>query len=292
MLQSMTGFGRGESVNETYRVVVEIKSVNNRFKDFRFKMGSVFSSAEMELKELITRKLKRGSFEISVNYKKISAQDMSFRLDNNKIAGFISQISAIEKDCDRTIDFRATDFLRAEFQEEIDHDDVFNQVYPVMKEAFNKALESIEKVRLSEGEKIKTTLMGYVKEYEEEFQQIKSLKSEYRKGVENNLTEKLNQYKEKIDIDKQRMLQEVIYYLEKLDIDEEIDRIIFHLSSMMKLLSSNSSEVGRKIDFLLQELNRETNTIGSKSGSKSISNHVVNMKSFLEKVREQGLNLQ
>ena len=136
MLQSMTGFGRGESISDSYRVVVEIKSVNNRFKDFRFKMGSVFSSAEMELKELITSRMKRGSFEISVNYKKVSVQDMSFRLDKNKIAGFISQISDIEKDCDRTIDFRATDFLRGEFQEEIDHDDVFNQVYPVLKDAF------------------------------------------------------------------------------------------------------------------------------------------------------------
>ena len=292
MLQSMTGFGRGESSSDNFRVVVEIKSVNNRFKDFRFKMGSVFSSVEMELKEAISQKMIRGSFEISINYKKVATQETTFRLDREKISSFIQQISVIEKDCNREINFKAVDFLRGEFQEETDNDDLFNELYPVMKEAFGVALNGIELARIAEGEKIKNALMGYVGSYQNEFKHVTNLKEDYRNGIETSLYDKINQYESKIDVDKQRLLQEVIYYLEKLDINDEIDRINFHMNSLENLLEATSGEVGRKLDFLLQELNRETNTIGSKSGSKVISNHVVNMKSFLEKVREQGLNLQ
>lgn len=292
MLQSMTGFGRGEAQTEDYKITVEIKSVNNRFNDFRFKMSSLFNPLEMAFKNAIATKLKRGSFDIIVNYRKLKTANHSFSLDITKISEFISQIKNLEKSNECEIEYKATDFLRTEFQAEVDNDDLFSQMEDVVEEAFQNALVKILEVREIEGEKIKIALLGYLNHYETEFKNISSNKEMYRENIESSLLEKIKQYDNNLNIDNQRLLQEVIYYLEKLDINEEIDRINFHLNSLRTLLNANSPEVGRKLDFLLQELNRETNTIGSKSGSKEISNSVVNMKSYLEKIREQGLNLQ
>jgi len=292
MLQSMTGFGRGEAHSDNFRITVEIKSVNNRFRDFRFKMSSLFNPLEMGFKNTIATELKRGSFEVSINYKKTKITEHSFSLDAEKISQFITQIKLLSKSNECDIDFKATDFLRTEFQEEVDSDEMFQEMEPIVNDAFQKAVKSILEVRQLEGEKIKIALLDYVNSYENEFKSVVENKELYRNSIELSLTEKVKQYDQKINVDNQRLLQEVIYYLEKLDINEEIDRINFHLKSLRSLLNSQTIEIGRKIDFFLQELNRETNTIGSKSGSKEISNSVVNMKSFLEKIREQGLNLQ
>lgn len=292
MLQSMTGFGRGEAKNNDFAITVEVKSVNNRFKDFRFKMSNLFNPLEMDLKSKLAKKLKRGSFEIIVNYKKIKTDEQELALDSAKISAFVAQIERIEKLNDVNLQFKATDFLRGEFQKEVDSADLFSVMEPIVLEAFDSALEQISAVRTNEGEKIKIALLEYLNLYQNDFTKIVNAKDLYRQSVENNLLDKIKQFDDAINADKQRLLQEVVYYLEKLDISEEIDRINFHMLSLRKLLDSENDEVGRKIDFLLQELNRETNTIGSKSGNKEISNHVVNMKSFLEKIREQGLNLQ
>ena len=292
MLQSMTGFGKGESQNNELRVVVEIKSVNNRFKDFRFKMSSLLNALESELKNTLLENIHRGSFEISINYKRLKVEDASFRMDEEKIKSFVEQLNGFASLNGQAVEYKATDFLRTEFQQDIDQEEFSKELYPLVLDAFRESVKNLLDVRQSEGEKIKSTLLDYVSKYSNEFKQVTALKENYREDVEQRLREKLKGFKEEIKIDDQRLLQEVIYYLEKLDINEEIDRINYHLSSLQELLNSKKTEVGRKVDFLLQELNRETNTIGSKSGVKEISNHVVNMKSFLEKIREQGLNLQ
>mgnify|MGYP001174997482 CR=1 FL=1 len=292
MLQSMTGFGRGEDKSDSFQVFVEIKSVNNRFKDFRFKMSSLLNPLEASFKSSISNEMKRGSFEVSINLKKLKVNNQFFSIDHEKVKKYVEELSIIKDKNDLSISFNATDFLRNEFQEEVDQENILENIKPSLEKAFNLALTNLKSTRLLEGDKIKNVLLKYVNNFSKEFNEVSEGKELYRKGVEANLFEKLKEYDSKIQVDKQRLLQEVIYYLEKLDINEEVDRINFHLSSLKTLISSNGEEVGRKIDFLIQELNRETNTIGSKSGSKEISNHVVNMKTFLEKIREQGLNLQ
>lgn len=292
MLQSMTGFGKGEILTDDLRVTAEIKSVNNRFKDFRFRIPSTLNEYETVFKGEVTKEFNRGSFEIGINYKRISVDNNSFKIDENKINTFVETLSNFQilKNCQ--VEYRAIDFLRGEFQLETDVDNFSQVLFPLALDAFKLALENLKSQRLDEGKKIKEVLHGYIKGYCDEFDQIALLKNTYREGIESKLLEKVDQFKNKVELDNNRLLQEVIFYMEKLDINEEIDRINFHLSSLDQLLNSNDIEVGRKIDFLLQELNRETNTIGSKSGSKEITNHVVNMKSYLEKIREQGLNLQ
>ena len=172
MLQSMTGFGRGEAVNEDFRVVVEIKSVNNRFKDFRFKMSNLLNPLESKFKETISEQLKRGSFEIIVNYKKIKSSDHLFNLDKDKIANFVKKIKDIEKINQCEISYKASDFLKVEFQEDIDSDNLFSMLEPTVMSAFEVAAKNINEARSTEGRKIKQVLLAYVENYKKELSKI------------------------------------------------------------------------------------------------------------------------
>lgn len=285
-LQSMTGFGRTEVETDNYALTIEIKTVNNRYKDFRFKMGSVFNPCEMDLKKQLEDKFSRGSFDIYVNYKK-SVQQKDFNdLDTEKIKAFIAKISAISSEA--TVQVNPTEFLRGDFFVEDDSKD--EELRDLLLENFSKALTSLEASRNEEGEKLVEKLKEHKSIYSEHLKMIAEQKNSYQDQVKEKLMKRFESV-DNLQVDEPRFLQEVIYYLEKLDIDEELNRIEIHLKKLDKLLNSKS-EVGRQIDFLIQELNRETNTIGSKSGHHAISESVVQMKVQLEKIREQALNLQ
>ena len=158
--------------------------------------------------------------------------------------------------------------------------------------AFEQAIESLKKSREDEGNKLVQKLKEHQKLYTENYQQIPQYKEGYQAKLKEKILKKFESEAKDLAVDEPRFLQEVIYYLEKLDIDEEINRIKIHLEKLDSLLDGKKLELGRQIDFLIQELNRETNTIGSKSGSNEISELVVQMKVQLEKIREQALNLQ
>lgn len=289
-IQSMTGFGRGESQNENFSFTVDVKSVNHRFKDTRFKMSSLFAPLEIELKKLLGSKFKRGSFDIFVNYKKSQIADKKIELDQEKIANFISQIQETTEKLDVDMEFSPTDFLRQEFYLERDQK-VEEEMHALMKVAFEAALKNLEASRIGEGEKLKEVLKNHKELYQKQFDIVCQKLPEFQTHVEEKLKKKFLENKEDISIDEPRFMQEVVYYLEKLDVSEEINRIKIHLEKLEKILSQKN-EIGRQIDFLVQELGRETNTIGSKSSMSEISDAVVQMKVQLEKIREQGLNLE
>lgn len=284
----MTGFGRGISEGDNFNVTVEIKSVNHRFKDVRFKMSSLFNSIEMDLKKLLFSKMKRGSFEVYINYKK-SEKKASFEdIDTTKVNDFVKLIK--ETIPDTHLSLEPTQFLRGEFYKDQDLSSD-EELLSLTKDAFEHACKSILSSREVEGKKLHSVLIDHKKKYQEHFATIESLTEEFQESVEQKLRKRLQTYGSEINVEEQRLLQEVVFYLEKLDVHEEINRIESHLKKLEDLLSSQS-EVGRQIDFLVQELNRETNTIGSKSSHEEISHNVVQMKVQLEKIREQGLNLE
>ena len=285
-IQSMTGFGRTEAENDNYSLTVEIKTVNNRYKDFRFKMGSVFNSCEMDLKKQLEAKFSRGSFDIYVNYKKSIKQKDFSDLDENKIKNYIKKIADLSGTTE--VKVSPTEFLRADFFVEDDNRD--EELRELLLNNFSGVIEALEKSRVEEGEKLVEKLKEHRNLYEQNLKEIHTLRNGYQDQVKEKLMKRFETM-DNIQVDEPRFLQEVIYYLEKLDIDEELNRIEIHLKKLDKLLNSKT-EIGRQIDFLIQELNRETNTIGSKSGHQDISQNVVQMKVQLEKIREQALNLQ
>jgi uncharacterized protein (TIGR00255 family) len=289
-IYSMTGFGRGEAINDRYTLTVELKTVNNRYKDIRFKMGQVFNSCEMELKKKIESQFNRGSFDVFVNYKRSQTNQRVFDLDDKKIQDYIRMIQKTLSPLGVTPQISACDFLRADFYKEED-EDRNQELIDLLWQAFDVAMRELQTSRLEEGQKLGEVISEYLQQYRELYLKIPPLKDQYRMMVEERLNKKIKERLQDIPFDDNRYHQEIIYYLERYDIDEEIQRIDIHLSKFHEILREGG-EAGRKIDFLLQELNRETNTTGSKSAHDSISQCIVDMKVKLEKIREQALNLE
>jgi uncharacterized protein (TIGR00255 family) len=288
-IYSMTGFGKGETTSDNYTLSVEIKSVNNRFKDFRFKMSSIFNSREMDLKKAFNNNVKRGSFDIYVNYKRAETSNKTIDLDSEKIKTFINFMKETVGE-DLPLNLSATSFLRGEFYKDEDNQK-FEELSPMLTTSFDQALENLKISREEEGSKLVEKIREHLNDFTENYKKVIPIKAQYKDQIEEKLNKKLNERIADLNVDDARFNQEVIYYLERFDIDEEISRIDVHLNKFNKLLNGGG-EVGRKIDFLVQELNRETNTIGSKAAHDAISECVVEMKVHLEKIREQALNLE
>ena len=284
----MTGFGRGEAQSDKYVVTAEIKSVNHRFKDTRFKMSSLFNSLELELKKLLFSKVKRGSFDIYVNFKRAESSSKFDDIDEKKVKDFVAQMKSVLGNEGLVI--KPTDFLRSEFM--LEHDLTKDtELTDMVLEAFKKGLDSLLESRSSEGSKLKAVIQKHKASYLEHYSKVEALSNTFQESVEEKLRKRFDEFKTELPVDQPRFLQEVVFYLEKLDIHEETNRIAAHLEKLDGIVD-DGGEVGRQIDFLIQELNRETNTIGSKSSVKEISDCVVQMKVQLEKIREQGLNLE
>lgn len=289
-IQSMTGFGKGEAQNADYTILVELKSVNNRFKDMRFKLPSLLSSLEIELRGKLSERFKRGSFDVFAQYRKVEGKNNFEELDEQKIFAYVEKIKNIFAGSGVNLDVRPSDFLRNEFYREQDGSRE-EEMKKLVVEAFIKALDHLEESRLSEGEKLVVIIQEHKKNFEQYYKRVAELVEGHHKGVQEKLKKAFAEHGQDLKVDEARFNQEVIYYLEKIDIHEEIDRIRSHLTKFDKLLKTKN-EIGKELDFLLQELNRETNTIGSKTVLDEISDSVVQMKVHLEKIREQSLNLE
>ena len=289
-IYSMTGFGKGTSSNDDYEVTVEIKSVNHRFKDFRFKMGSLFNSLEIELRKTIANNFKRGSFDIHVNYKSEKQNDLTDNLDKGKVQLYLTNMKKIAKDSGVELSINPVDFLRKEFMKESDgsRDE---HIKKLALDSLNSAVCNLSQTRSEEGARLVKFLRSHLEEFKNAFCIVEKFTPELKQNIEKKLLSSLDERKDSLQIEESRFLQEVIFYLEKLDVSEELNRIKSHLEKFNTLLN-DGGEIGRQVDFLVQELNRETNTLGAKSSQKEVSDQVIIMKNQLEKIREQGLNLE
>ena len=286
----MTGFGRSESSANNYQLTVEIKTVNHRFKDTRFKMSGFLSREEVVLKRKLEEKVNRGSVDVSVQYKTTADENKFDDLDVEKISKFVNSMKDLTSDLGVNMEVKPCEFLRSEFLKDKESEK-FSILQELLHEGFDKALDVLVVNRREEGEKLKKIIEENVDQFKNYHQVISTKSGEYKKLVEEKLKSKFQDFKDESGVDEPRFLQEVIYYLEKLDISEELERITVHLEKVGDTLNQGGA-IGRQLDFLVQELNRETNTIGSKSNTSEISNAVVNMKVHLEKIREQALNIE
>ena len=289
-IYSMTGFGKGNSSDDEYEVTVEIKSVNHRFKDFRFKMGSLFNSLEIELRKIIVNNFKRGSFDIHVNYKSEKNNDLIDDLDKDKVQTYLTKMKEIAKETGVELNINPVDFLRKEFIKESDstRDE---KIKNLALDSLSGAISNLSQTRLEEGARLVKFLRGHLEEFNNAFSVVEKHTPEIKQNIEKKILSSFEDRKDSLQIEENRFLQEVIFYLDKLDVSEEINRIKSHLEKFNTLLK-NGGEIGRQVDFLVQELNRETNTLGSKSSQMEVSNQIIIMKNQLEKIREQGLNLE
>src|SRR5690554_6232892 len=227
-LQSMTGFGKGEAQGEKYKVTVEIKSVNHRFKDIRFKMGSALNAIELPMRKMMDEKFKRGPFDIYVNYKE-SQEQPDFELDTEKVVAFLKQLKACADEAGTQLAVNPASFLKSDFG--IENEDKESELRQLTLQAYTVALRELETSRQEEGRKLVETLQTHKEKYKEEYAGAASLKDSYQDKVKEKLLSRFKQDMP-VAVDEQRFNQEVVYYLEKLDIDEEINRIAMHLDKL------------------------------------------------------------
>jgi uncharacterized protein (TIGR00255 family) len=287
---SMTGFGKGEAHGPHYTLTTEIKTVNNRYRDFKFRMSSLFNSLELDLRSKLEHEFRRGSFDVSMSYKKNEKAATEFQVDPVKVETFIKMMKPMLEKNGMPFTVSPTEFLRNDFYKD-EEEEKEKEMNPLALKSMENAIKALKESRAQEGEKLAGKLLEHLAEYENRLTQVEKLKGEYPEMMREKLTQKFQEKLKDIKVDESRFLQEIVYYLEKLEVDEEINRAKIHVGKLRSVLKS-SGEIGRQIDFLLQELGRETNTLGSKSAHPEISSHVVEMKVQLEKIREQALNLE
>jgi len=292
MICSMTGYGTAAGSSGKLAVTVEIKSVNNRFLDVSVRLPRQYSFAEEALKSLVQQKLVRGKVDVFVNIDASKDDSVVVRLNEPVLRAYLGAVREMREQFGIPDDAGTTAFSRMP--------DVFiTEKVPVDADAFSKdlletaqqALEVISRMRANEGTRLASDLLIKLDELETARQQV-ALRSpasveEYRTRLLNKMREVL----ESESIDESRILTEAAVYADKVAVDEELVRLDSHLHQFRELLEGGGT-VGRKLDFLTQELNREVNTIGSKCTDLEITKTVLEMKACIEKIREQVQNIE
>lgn len=292
MIKSMTGYGRAVETIDNREITVEIRSVNNRYLDCTVKLPRIFGFAEDSVKNAVKQSISRGKVDVYISVNVTAGTDTKISLNRPVLEGYLDVMQTIAADYGVRNDISVSSLTRFSdiFVVEKQEDDE-KQITEDILSVVGKALEKYDAMRTVEGAALEAdlrsrskTILGFVEKVE---QRSPITLAEYR----SRLTEKMQEVLQSTNIDESRILQEAAIYCDKIAVDEETVRLRSHLSQLESMLT-NGGAIGRKLDFLLQELNREANTIGSKGNDLEQARTVVEIKAELEKIREQTQNIE
>lgn len=293
-MKSMTGYGRGECILYDRKFVIEIKAVNHRYNDITVKMPRTMLSFEDKIKKLIGEKVFRGKIDVFVNFESFSKDDVAINVNEALADSYVEALNSIKSRyslvSDITVDLIAKFPDVISVDKNTDDDKVNSEIGECLFNALNQAIDSFVAMREREGEVLKANIYDKLDVIRNLVDKIETRSPFVAKEYRQRLEEKLKEYVG-AEIDEQRILTEVLLFADKSCIDEEITRLHSHISQMGSILEE-AVPVGRKLDFLIQEMNREVNTIGSKSNDLEITEAIVVAKSEIEKIREQIQNIE
>ncbi len=292
MIKSMTGFGRSIYENEGREYLIEIKSVNNRFSDINIKMPRSLNYLEEKLKKEILKSVSRGKIDLYITFNNNSDRGKTIKLNTEIAQKYINELKKLSNKAEIIDNInimeisKFPDVLNIRIEE--DSEEIIEKELMI---ALTEAIKSFIDMRAKEGSKIKQDLENRIKVISGKIEQISNISSglveEYIVKLETRIKDLL-----KTDvIDQTRLAQEVVIYSDKCSVEEEITRLKSHIDQFLNLTNENMA-IGKKLDFLIQEMNRETNTIGSKANNLEITNLVVDIKTELENIREQVQNIE
>ena len=291
MIKSMTGYGKGQSVTEEREVTVEVRSVNNRYFDVNIKSPRYLMFAEEKIKKLLSEYISRGKIDVFISVNSIENSGKKVVLDKELAASYVNAFKELCAQTDITYDLCATRFLNSDIvkieHEEQTEEEIWQYLEPVLRECF----ENHTKMREEEGARLKADILSKLNGIAEVVKEIDVLVPENIENYKQKLFTKISEILENTEIEENRIIQEVAIYTDKVCVDEEVVRLKSHLKAASQMLDSDVP-VGKKFDFLIQEMNREINTTGSKSNELKISSHVVNVKNEIEKIRELIQNIE
>lgn len=292
MIRSMTGFGRVQQIIDQYDITVEIKSVNHRYYEFSTRLPRLYNYLDDKLKNFMKKYISRGKVEVSVSISNLNGREANIKADKIMAAGYVNALREINSILKLEDDLKLSSLMR--------FSDIFNVqklsdneefIWDIVRETTAMAVEKFIDMRETEGDALKTDLLIKIDAVESLLENIEIQAPKTAENYRERLYQKLKEILVNNEIDDQRILTEAAIFSEKIAVDEETVRLHSHLNQFRELMKSNEP-VGRKLDFLLQETNREINTIGSKAQDLTITKCVVNMKAEVEKIREQIQNIE
>ncbi|HOD36040.1 MAG TPA: YicC family protein [Syntrophales bacterium] len=294
MIKSMTGYGRAETLHEGKKWVVEIRSLNHRYMEIIVRLPGALTPLEMEIKKKVGEKLVRGRVDVTVQMDAAGSSGgaMQYELDLPLLRNYLELLNRIrtELKLKEKADLNTVSRFRDIFvpsERKLDA----AQAWVILKDVLDKALRDLVRMREKEGAVIRKDFLSRIGKIQKYLEATKSRIPEVVSEYQKRLSERVKELSGGLELDGMRLAQEVALLAEKTDITEEIVRLESHIEQLTKLLDSRDS-AGRKIDFLLQEMCREVNTMGSKSSDVMLSHQVIELKSEITKLREQVQNVE
>ena len=289
---SMTGYGKGEYAEGGLELTCEIKTVNNRYLDVSVKAPRIFAAYEEVIRTTIRKKLTRGHADVFVSLKDKREKESSMSVDLNIASSYVSAAKTLKEAFpDLADDVTLSSVLRyPEVLKQEDSVSLDEEMTKALDIALNMALDKLNEMRLIEGEKLKTDMLNRVKTIEGLVEEISARAPKIAEEYREKLTARVKEYLADAKMDESRILTEVAVFTDKSNIDEELTRLRSHIEQFRSICEEGV--VGRKLDFLVQEFNREANTICSKSNDIKVTDNALALKCEIEKIREQIQNIE
>ena len=292
MIKSMTGYGSAKGTVEGLDIHVELKSVNNRYLDCSVRLPRSFLFAEDMVKSLVQKHISRGKVDVFLNVDSSAAGDMTVRVNEGLLKGYVEAIGHIAEEYGLTNDISALSVARFPDVLTVEKRDLDAEAISAgMEKIVAAALQDFDSMRLREGEKLCEDVLSRLETISSLVSQVEEKAPETVAAYRQRLEQKMAEVLGTAGIDENRILAEAAVFADHIAVDEETVRLRSHMSQLRTMIQGNSP-TGRKIDFLIQEFNREANTIGSKCQNSEIAHVVVDLKSEIEKIREQIQNIE
>lgn len=291
MIKSMTGYGKSSLSINSREYQVEIKTVNHKYIDVNIKMPRIISYLEEDVRKLVVSRIKRGKVDIQISFENYSKDGNDVKINTELAQIYIQSLRELAEAENLSSNIEVTEITKLPdvltIKSNLDENETKEELLQVVNEAIDKLIQ----MRKIEGEKISKDILDKIARIEQKNEEIFSLSTGLIEEYVVKLEARVKELLKTEELDKSRLMQEVVIYADKCSVEEEVTRLRSHIYQLRYLINSEEP-IGKKMDFLIQEMNRETNTIGSKANNLEITNTVVDIKTILEDIREQIQNIE
>ena len=291
MIKSMTGFGRSNLQENLREYQVEIKTVNHKYSDINIRMPRNISYLEDEVRKAISSKIKRGKVDVFITFDNYSDEGKSVKINKEIAKVYIKSLKELANEENIGSNIEVTDITKLPDVLTIKNIEDEEQIKTELLIVVNNAIDKLIAMREAEGKKMAEDIMKRIEEIETKIIEVSKFSTGLIEEYVVKLEARIKELLKTEDIDKTRLAQEVVIYADKCSVQEEITRLKSHISQFKEMIQKDTA-IGKKLDFIIQEMNRETNTIGSKANNLEITNRVIDIKTQLEDIREQIQNIE
>ena len=291
MIKSMTGFGRSNLQEGLREYQIEIKSVNHKYIDINIRMPRNISFLEDEVRKIIASKVKRGKIDVFISFDNYSDEGKSIKINKEIAKTYIESLKELASEENIGSNIEVTEITKLPDVLIIKNNEDEETIKQELSKAVNEAMDKLINMRQAEGEKMAQDIISRIDDITSKVKEISELSTGLIEEYVVKLEARIKELLKTDEVDQTRLAQEVVIYADKCSVQEEITRLDSHIQQFKELVES-SNAAGKKLDFIIQEMNRETNTIGSKANNLEITNRVIDIKTELEDIREQIQNIE